>query len=224
MKGIKMSACTKLLSSVAILGVLSACSSSSPSVEASVEERLGAIEDLNERGLASLEAENFPDEADLPGTATLTGGLAVFDEADDSSVIFGDMEVVADFENSEIDGRAENITVAEFLNECEEIEDCDVEFIQNLDGSLTLAGTIDGVDLEGEITGELTGTSFDEEGEAAGDLSALVALDADGTFVEDEQGLIAGADLEGGAEVTVTDGEESFEEELDLFGVMVVAE
>lgn len=82
------------------------------------------------------------------GTATLSGGFGVGDLGDDESMeLIGDMSLTADFDQGNLTGSADNFALYD--------QDTS-ETIEDITGSLAIAGTITGTDLSANASGVLS--------------------------------------------------------------------
>ncbi|MFT5631279.1 MAG: hypothetical protein ACI82I_002225 [Gammaproteobacteria bacterium] len=159
---------------------------------------------------------------ELPATATMSGLIVVSADGDETEII-GNMNVIADFDNAVLTGSATNIGEYEISDDCVLAEDCNIELVQELSGQLDLDGTIDGTDFSGDLTGEISGT-FTDDDIGSGQFTGVVSLTAGGSFGQDDDGLMAVADLEGDVELELTIDGETVTETQDLDGTFIVAE
>ena len=222
-----------------LLASLAACSGGTDLteiIEGAIEDAIDASEDpintisfdelvaLDSR--AEAEAAAIADPEDLVGTATMSGGMYL-SIPQETNYTVGNMNMVADFTNSEISGAATELKDYVISGECEDINDCDIELVVSFDGELVLDGVIDGSLLTGTLNGELTASEEVTEGEETFMVTGVadVNLDVEGVFLADDAGLMAAAEFEGDASLdTFIDGE--FEEtSVDtLTGGFIVAE
>ena len=136
----------------------------------------------------------------------MSGGIVLGDPDDEASIAMGNMNMVADFTNSEISGAATELKNYVLSGECLTIETCDMDAAAEWNGELVLDGVIEGSGFTGTLDGELTASEVTEGVTATA--VADVNLDVEGGFGVDDAGLMAGAFLMGGASVDYSvDGE-----------------
>ena len=168
---------------------------------------------------------------DLVGTATMSGGMYLGEWGEEQEneifVTVGNMNMVADFTNSEISGAATELKNYNISGECSEIQDCDIELLVSLDGELVLDGVINGPNFTGTLNGELTASEEVTNGEETFTATSVadIEMDVAGSFLIDDAGLMAGADLVGDASVDYSvDGEFIDTNVLTFQGLFFVAE
>jgi len=168
---------------------------------------------------------------DLVGTATMSGGMYLGEWGEEQEneifVTVGNMNMVADFTNSEISGAATELKNYNISGECSEIQDCDIELLVSLDGELVLDGVINGPNFTGTLNGELTASEEVTNGEETFTATSVadIEMDVAGSFLIDDAGLMAGADLLGDASVDYSvDGEIIDTNVLTFEGLFIVAE
>jgi hypothetical protein len=220
-----------------LLASLAACSGGTDSTEiikGAIEDAIDASEDpintISFEELVALddrtEAAVTADSEDLVGTATMSGGMYL-SIPQETNYTVGNMNMVADFTNSEISGAATELKDYNISGECVDINDCNIELAVSFDGELVLDGVINGTLLTGTLNGELTASEEVTEGEETFMVTGVadVNLNVSGGFLADDAGLMAAAEFEGDASLdTFIDGE--FEEtSVDtLTGGFIVAE
>ena len=168
---------------------------------------------------------------DLVGTATMSGGMYLGgwgeEQENEIFVTVGNMNMVADFTNSEISGAATELKNYNISGECSEIQDCDIELLVSLDGELVLDGVINGPNFTGTLNGELTASEEVTNGEETFTATSVadIEMDVAGSFLIDDAGLMAGADLVGDASVDYSvDGDFIDTNVLAVQGLFLVAE
>lgn len=185
------------------------------------------IEILEREGLATDVGED-----DLPSEATLNGYFFLEEEIpsvlEDGEVVVGELSVDADFAAATIGGDGTDIGIYSTSGSCPDGDDCEADLTQSLDGSLILAGTItsDAVSTtaSGTLAGEISGSAEDPDSGSSGTFVADVSVEVDGEFVQDDDGLLFVADLDGTAEAEFTFGSDTTSETLDLGGEAIAAE
>ena len=221
-----------------LLASLAACSGGTDSTEiikGAIEDAIDASEDpintISFEELVALEdraesAQNKLHPEDLVGTATMSGGMYIT-IPQETNYTLGNMNMVADFTNSEISGAATELKNYNISGECSEIQDCDIELLVSLDGELVLDGVINGPDFTGTLNGELTASEEVTEGEETFTVTGVadVNLNVSGGFFVDDAGLMAVAEFEGDASMdTFIDGELDETVVDTLIGGFIVAE
>lgn len=217
-----------LLSAVSAMAALGACGSSGGNNDDESGFDIAAGDALAARAAVITQAN----PEDLPANATMSGFM-VLDLSDDfgyTTSVVGDMNMSADFEAARITGGASNLFQADIDNECSIPSECDIDFQQNLGGSLTIAssdgnfGTISGSTFNGFLDGEITGNLDDDEF-GNGTFVADVVTDFEGVFGVDNQGVVASADIVGDVFITPTfGGTEGDVDTQSVDGVFVVGE
>ena len=221
-----------------LLASLAACSGGTDStkiIKGAIEDAIDASEDpintISFEELVALEdraesAQNKFHPEDLVGTATMSGGMYIT-IPQETNYTLGNMNMVADFTNSEISGAATELKNYNISGECSEIQDCDIELLVSLDGELVLDGVINGPDFTGTLNGELTASEEVTEGEETFTVTGVadVNLNVSGGFFVDDAGLMAVAEFEGDASMdTFIDGELDETVVDTLIGGFIVAE
>ena len=189
-----------------------------------------SIEELDALQSRAKSAQNKLPE-DLVGTATMSGGMYLGEWGEEQEneifVTVGNMNMVADFTNSEISGAATELKNYNISGECSEIQDCDIELLVSLDGELVLDGVINGPNFTGTLNGELTASEEVTNGEETFTATSVadIEMDVAGSFLIDDAGLMAGADLVGDASVDYSvDGDFIDTNVLTVQGLFLVAE
>lgn len=114
----------------------------------------------------------------LAGTASLSGGFGVGDLGDDQNLeLLGDMSLSADFDQGRLTGSAENFALYD--------QDSN-EAVDDISGSLTIAGNIAGATINADASGVLS----DNEDHA-------VEMAMDGSFYQYDGNLVAYGDTAG---------------------------
>ena len=221
-----------------LLASLAACSGGTDSTEiikGAIEDAIDASEDpintISFEELVALEdraesAQNKFHPEDLVGTATMSGGMYIT-IPQETNYTLGNMNMVADFTNSEISGAATELKDYNISGDCEEITDCNIELAVSFDGELVLDGVINGPDFTGTLNGELTASEEVTEGEETFTVTGVadVNLNVSGGFFVDDAGLMAVAEFEGDASMdTFIDGELDETVVDTLIGGFIVAE
>ena len=225
-----------------LLASLAACSGGTDSTEiikGAIEDAIDASEDpintISFEELVALddrtEAAVTADSEDLVGTATMSGGMYLSipqeEEIDDSyNMTVGNMNMVADFTNSEISGAATELKDYNIPVDCPQFNDCDIELSVSFDGELVLDGVIEGSLFTGTLNGELTASEEVTEDEETFTATGVadVNLNVDGMFVIDA-GIMAVAEFEGNATMNTFIGGELEETVVEtLSGGFLVAE
>jgi hypothetical protein len=197
----------KILKVAVALGLatsLSGCLSDSDDVNT-----IASANSLLER---QAEATKITDSDDLSGIATMTGFVSAAITSnrvaiDERQVFVGNMSLVANFESGDLTGSTSNLGLYK-LTEDEDCAQaiCDGEKLSDLDGDLTLTGTMNGESFSGILSGAVEGQYSYED--LSGDYTAGIELDVnDGAFFEDADGLLATADLKGTVSYTLDDDE-----------------
>ena len=155
------------------------------------------IKALNSRAAAAVE----PTEA-LSGTATMSGVIALDVESaitDGDTLVLGDMDVTADFDQSEITGSATNL--AFYTHVYTHVGEIEVgEVTRRLTGQLDLDGTITDTNFLGDLDGNLSANySVTAEG-VEWDVNVAGAVDTEvvGEFLSGDAGLAVQAVVSGG--------------------------
>ena len=185
-----MQRCKTLVSLGAIIS-LSACIGSGD--DTWTAEKWGALES---RAAAALTPTEDPS-----GIATMTGATAFTVESpilDGDTAVVGNMDVTADFDQSEITGAAKDL--AFYTLEGDAIG----ELTTPLSGQLDLDGTITGTDFTGDLDGTLSGSYIFDGVDVTVDLAGAVDTNVSGEFLSDDNGLLAKADVSGDVEFTGT--------------------
>ena len=221
-----------------LLASLAACSGGTDSTEiikGAIEDAIDASEDpintISFEELVALEdraesAQNKFHPEDLVGTATMSGGMYIT-IPQETNYTLGNMNMVADFTNSEISGAATELKNYNISGECSEIQDCDIELLVSLDGELVLDGVINGPNFTGTLNGELTASEEVTKGEETFTATSVadIEMGVAGSFLIDDAGLMAGADLVGDASVDYSvDGDFIDTNVLAVQGLFLVAE
>ena len=188
-----------------LLASLAACIEGTDQIDTISAEEFGAL--ITRSGNLSA-----ADPEDLVGEATMSGGIlfGVPSNEEEFSATIGNMNMVADFTNSEISGAATELKDYVISGECEDINDCDIELVISFDGELVLDSVINGSLFTGTLNGELTASEEVTEGEETFMVTGVadVNLDVSGRFLADDAGLMAQALLGGDASMeTFIDGE-----------------
>ena len=190
-----------------------------------------SIEEFATLQSRAVAAQNKLHPEDLMGTATMSGGIYLGESGEEQEnetfVTVGNMNMVADFTNSEISGAATELKNYNISGECSEIQDCDIELLVSLDGELVLDGVINGPNFTGMLNGELTASEEVTNGEETFTATSVadIEMDVAGSFLIDDAGLMAGADLVGDASVDYSvDGEFIDTNVLTFQGLFLVAE
>ena len=221
-----------------LLAGLAACSGGTDStkiIKEAIQDAIDASEDpintISFEELVALEdraesAQNKLHPEDLVGTATMSGGMYIT-IPQETNYTLGNMNMVADFTNSEISGAATELKDYNISGDCEEITDCNIELAVSFDGELVLDGVINGPDFTGTLNGELTASEEVTEGEETFTVTGVadVNLNVSGGFFVDDAGLMAVAEFEGDASMdTFIDGELDETVVDTLIGGFIVAE
>lgn len=227
----------KYVGAVVLMSIVGACSSND-AADADVD--VDAFASLAERAAAAVTAENFADPESLSGSATMSGNMLVggqgsFETFGEADVLIGNMNVVANFEESTLTGDVTDFgayTISGFegtaIEQCITGTQCSSEQTESFAGSLDVDATISGNEIVGPdgLTGVLFGDVFDEEtNEVIGTAEYDVFADISGGFLEDDQGLLAVGNVVGDVQIVETiDGIDSDPFVSDVFGGFVVAE
>ena len=210
---------------VAISGLCCAILAGCAGGDSDFDSEYDAFIDRVERAAAASDVG----EDDLPSEASLSGHFAVQADteivgADGIEVVLGELSVHADFAGATVGGAGTNLGI--YNLDCTD-DECDSDLLQSLDGSLTLDGTItsDAVSTtaSGTFDGQVSGIVEDPD-LGSGSFVADTFIDFDGGVLQDADGLMFNAALEGEAQVESTFGDETFFEGPNLAGSAVAVE
>ena len=154
-------------------------------------EKFGEVQD----NLQDIAVEALTDTAEMQGFLGLQFGDG------DNSVLIGNASATADFNAGSLNGSASNFAEYEESAACEDgFENCTGTLIQDLNGSLTIDGNIDGVSFDFNTTGIISGD--DEDGGFSGDIN----LNGNGAFGTINDKLVAVGEAKGSAVLTSEEG------------------